>query len=335
MPLPTEFELIERYFAPLARLYPGAYGLRDDAAVIHPAAGYELAVKTDTVVSGIDFPADTASEIVARKALRVNLSDLAAKGARPCAYLIDLVVPVSLEETWIAGFAAGLAKDQIEFGVVLIGGDTSSTRGPTVIAVTLLGEVPNGGMIRRGGAQPNDFVFVTGTIGDASLGLKVLQATLPGLDRSAAEFLLSRYRLPQPRVALGPRLVGLATAAIDISDGLIADLRHVCEVSGLDAILESEALPLSPAAREAIAAHPRLLATALTGGDDYEVLFTAPETAISRIVELSGTLDIPITRIGRMKKPLRAGEPRVAVLDASGRPLTFASEGWTHFGAHT
>lgn len=334
MPLPSEFELIARYFAPLAQSYPGAYGLRDDAAVISPAPGNELVVKTDTIVSDIDFPADTSPELIARKALRVNLSDLAAKGARPRAYLVDLVVPHDLEEAWIAGFAAGLAKDQAEFGITLIGGDTSSTSGPTVISVTLLGEVPSGRIIRRGGAQPNDLVFVTGTIGDAALGLKVLQATLPGLDRFAAEHLLSRYRLPQPRVALGPRLIGLATAGLDISDGLIADLRHVCEVSGLDAILEREALPLSPAAREAIAAHPRLLATALTGGDDYEVLFTAAESSLSGIVELSRALEIPIGRIGRMIKPLRADEARVAVFDASGRPMVFASEGWTHFGAH-
>ena len=233
----SEFELIARYFAPLARSFPGAYGLLDDAAVISPSIGTELVVKTDTVVSGVDFPPDTAPELVARKAVRVNLSDLAAKGARPRAYLLDFVAPATIDEPWIAGFAAGLAKDQGEFGIALIGGDMSSTSGPAVIAVTMLGEAPIGCLLRRGGAQPGDLLFVTGTIGDAALGLRVLQGALPALECTAAEFLLNRYRLPQPRVALGPELIGLATAGIDVSDGLVADLRHICSVSRLDAII--------------------------------------------------------------------------------------------------
>lgn len=334
MSLPSEFELIARYFAPLARSFPGAYGLLDDAAVISPSAGTELVVKTDAVVSGVDFPPATSPELVARKALRVNLSDLAAKGARPRAYLVDLVIPAAVDETWIAGFATGLAKDQAEFGIALIGGDMSSTSGPAVISVMMLGEAPTGRILRRGGARADDLVFVTGTIGDAALGLRVLQDALPTLEPSAADFLLNRYRLPQPRVGLGPELIGLATAGIDVSDGLIADLRHLCEVSSLDVIVERESLPLSAAARRVTARDPRHLATALTGGDDYEVLFTAPEAATSRLTALSHELAIPISRIGRMTKPLRAGESRVVVLDASGSPLVFEAEGWTHFGDH-
>ena len=330
----NEFELIARYFAPLARAFPGAYGLLDDAAVISPSAGTELVVKTDTIVSGIDFPPDTAADLIARKALRVNLSDLAAKGARPRAYLVDLVIPVVVDEAWIAGFAAGLAQDQAEYGVALIGGDMSSTSGPAVIAVCALGEVPIGGIIRRGGARADDVVFVTGTIGDAALGLSVLRAALPALDSSSACFLLNRYRMPQPRVALGPELVGLATAGIDISDGLIADLHHLCRVTGLDAIVEAESVPLSSAARTAIDGDPRRFTAALTGGDDYELLFAAPRAAAVRIGELSRRLSIPITPIGRMAKPLQDGKPRVAVLDALGRSLVFASEGWAHFGEY-
>jgi thiamine-monophosphate kinase len=331
----SEFELIAKYFAPLARSFPGAYGLLDDAAVISPSTGTELVVKTDTIVSGVDFPPDTAPVFIARKAVRVNLSDLAAKGARPRAYLVDLVVPAAIDETWIAGFAAGLAKDQAEFGIALIGGDMSSTSGPVVITVTMLGEAPIGRLLRRGGAQPDDLLFVTGTIGDAALGLCTLEGALPALDCAAAEFLLNRYRLPRPRVALGPELIGLATAGIDVSDGLIADARHLCAVSSLDTIIECELLPLSPAGRAAIAGSPRHLVTALTGGDDYEVLFTAPETAASRIAEVSQTFGIPINPIGRMARPLRAGDPRVVVLDASSHPLVFESEGWTHFGGES
>jgi thiamine-monophosphate kinase len=331
--LPGEFDLIERYFAPLARAFPGACDLLDDVAVISPAAGNELVVKTDIIVGGIDFPPDAPADVVARKALRVNLSDLAAKGAVPRAYLLDLVLPDTVDEAWIAAFAAGLAHDQVEYGVHLIGGDTSATSGPITVAVSALGEAPIGRIIRRGGAQSGDTVFVTGTIGDAALGLAVLRAELPALDAASAAFLLDRYRLPQPRVALGPRLIGVATATIDVSDGLVADLHHLSTVSRLSAIIEARSVPLSRAARAAIAGDPRRIATSLTGGDDYEIIFTAPAAAAVRIAELSRSSGVPITPIGRMAPPAEVGQPRVVVLDERGQPLEFASEGWTHFGA--
>jgi thiamine-monophosphate kinase len=330
--LPSEFELIARYFAPLARAFPGAYGLLDDAAVISPASGNELVAKTDIIVGGVDFLPDAAADVVARKGLRVNLSDLAAKGATPRAYLLDLVLPDTVDEAWIAAFVAGLAHDQAEYGVHLIGGDTSSTSGPITIAVSALGEAPIGRIIRRGGAQPDDTVFVTGTIGDAALGLAVSRAALPALDAASAAFLLDRHRLPQPRVALGPRLIGIATAAIDVSDGLVADLRHVCAASRLAAVVEARSVPLSPAAQVAISGDPQRLATALTGGDDYEILFTAPPAAAGRISELSRSSGVPITPIGRMAAPSEINQPSVVVLDDRAQPLRFASEGWTHFG---
>jgi thiamine-monophosphate kinase len=329
--LPDEFELIARYFAPLARAFPGAYGLLDDAAVISPASGNELVVKSDTIVGGIDFlPADPP-DLIARKALRVNLSDLAAKGAVPRAYLLDLVLPNTVDEPWIATFAAGLAHDQAEYGMHLIGGDMSSTSGPITIAVTAFGEAPVGRIIRRGGAQGDDIVFVTGTIGDAALGLSVLGAGATTLDVASSTFLVDRYRLPEPRTALGPQLIGIATAGLDVSDGLVADLRHICEVSCLAAVIEARSVPLSPAARIAIAGDSRCLATALTGGDDYEILFTAPSAASDRIGELSRSFGVPITPLGRMTVLSGADQPRVVVLDNLGRPLHFASEGWTHF----
>ena len=328
----SEFEIVARYFAPLAHAWPGAYGLLDDAAVISPAPGNELVVKTDAIVSGVDFPAETTPDLIARKALRVNLSDLAAKGARPRAYLLDLIVPGALEEAWFAEFAAGLARDQREYGVTLIGGDTSSTPGPIVVAVSAFGEARAGRIIRRGGAQPGDALFVTGTVGDAALGLGVLQGTCSAISGPSASFLVDRYRIPQPRVGLGPALVGLATAAIDVSDGLVADLRHLCEVSQVDAVIDAELVPLSPAAQEAIAGDSGRLIGALTGGDDYELLFSARPGAMESIRELSRSLGVPITRIGQTASALQAGKPHLTVRDAAGRPLAFAAEGWTHFG---
>jgi thiamine-monophosphate kinase len=330
--LPSEFELIARYFAPLARDFPGAYGLLDDAAVITPASDNELVVKTDTIVGGIDFLPDDPANLIARKGLRVNLSDLAAKGAVPRAYLLDLVLPNTVDEAWIAAFVTGLARDQAEYDIHLIGGDMSSTSGPITIAVTAFGEAPIGQIIRRGRAQAGDTIFVTGTIGDGALGLSVLSSALPSLDAGSAAFLVDRYRLPQPRVALGPQLIGIATAGLDVSDGLVADLRHLCAVSRLDAVIEAGSVPLSPAARVAISGDPQRLAIALTGGDDYELLFTAPPAAATRIGELSRSFATPITPIGRMTALTRGDQPRVVVLDNVGRPLSFASEGWTHFG---
>jgi thiamine-monophosphate kinase len=329
--LPNEFELIARYFAPLARGFTGAYGLLDDVALIAPASGNELAVKTDIIVAGIDFLPDDPANLVARKALRVNLSDLAAKGATPRTYLLGLVLPNTVDEAWIADFAAGLAHDQAEYGIHLIGGDMSSTSGPITIAVTAMGEAPIGRVVRRGGAQPGDTVFVTGTIGDAALGLSVLRAAPPSLDAASAAFLVDRHRLPQPRVSLGPQLIGIATAALDVSDGLIADLRHICAVSHVSAVIEASSVPLSPAARVAIDGDPQRLATVLTGGDDYEILFTAPPAAAARIGVLSQLFDTPIAPIGCMTALSEAAQPGVVVLDNTGRPLSFASEGWTHF----
>jgi thiamine-monophosphate kinase len=328
----SEFELVARYFAPLARAFPGAYGLLDDAAVISPSAGHELVVKTDTIVGGIDFPPEEPAGVVARKALRVNLSDLAAKGATARAYLVDLIVPRTVDEAWIAAFARGLAQDQAQYGVHLIGGDMSSTPGPITITITAIGEVPVGKIIRRGGAQASDSIFVTGTIGDAALGLSLLRLPQSSLDQTLTDFLIDRYRLPQPRVFLGPHLIGIASAGLDISDGLVADLKHICTVSHLSAVVESPAIPLSHAARGAIGGDPQSLAAALTGGDDYEILFTASPAAATQIQDLSRMLRTPITPIGHMTALAPAGsQPEVMVYDATGRRLRFASEGWTHF----
>ena len=326
-----EFELIARYFAPLAKGFPGAYGLLDDAAVITPLPGHELVAKTDAIVGGVHFLLDDPPDLIARKALRVNLSDLAAKGAVPRAYMLDIMLPKTVTEEWIAAFARGLAQDQDAYRVHLIGGDTDSTPGPVTIAIMVFGDVATGRMLRRGGARDGDTVFVTGTIGDAALGLKVLRGKLAHLDTKAANFLVDRYRLPRPRVTLGPRLIGLATAALDVSDGLLADLQHICEVSELAAVIEAPRVPLSTAARAALATSSERITTVLTGGDDYEILFTAPPVALNELTELSQMLDVPITAIGRMESQSIGKETQVTVLDESGESLTFDRSGWTHF----
>jgi len=329
--LPGEFQLISRYFAPLAKGFPGAFGLLDDAAVIVPAAGHDLVAKTDAIVGGVHFLPDDPPDLVARKALRVNLSDLAAKGAIPRAYMLDLVLPGSVDEEWVAAFARGLAQDQGEYGVHLIGGDTDSTPGPIVVAIMAFGEVASGQLLRRRGARVGDIIYVSGTVGDAALGLAILRDGLATPDEISAAFLVERYRLPLPRVALGPRLIALASATIDISDGLIADLRHICEVSDVAAIVEASRIPLSPAARAVVSADPARLAAALTGGDDYEILFTAPPAAAGSLADLAREVAVPITAIGRVTATATESHGRVSTLNAMGEPLLFSTEGWTHF----
>ena len=329
--LPGEFELIGRYFAPLARGFPGAFGLLDDAAVIAPLPGHELVAKTDAIVGGVHFLHDDPPDLIARKGLRANLSDLAAKGAVARAYMLDIMLPKTITEEWIAAFARGLAEDQHEYGVHLIGGDTDSTPGPVAVVIMAFGDVETGRMLPRGGARAGDTVFVTGAIGDAALGLAVLRGDLRIADTNAAHFLVDRYRLPLPRVSLGPRLIGIANAAIDVSDGLLADLGHLCEASALAAVIEAPRVPLSSAVRAVVATDAWRITTVLTGGDDYEILFTAPAKAIDELAELSRTLEVPITGIGRMRSPSSGEQGQITVLDESGEPLILDRTGWTHF----
>lgn len=321
-----EFALIARYFAPLSRGVPGAYDLTDDAAWIRAEPGLDWVVKTDAIVAGVHFLPDDPPDLVARKALRVNLSDLAAKGAVPRFYLLDTVLPKDIDEAWIAGFASGLAADQDEFGVKLIGGDTTATPGALTLAVMALGQVEAGRMLRRGTAQDGDDVYVSGTLGDAALGLLVLRGGLMRLSPASRDFLVDRYRLPQPRVKLGPALLDMANAAMDVSDGLVADLGHICETSGLGAVVDEPNVPLSPAAREAVREHPALISAVLAGGDDYELLFTAPPAARERVAALARKLELPITRIGAV----RSGSG-VKVLREDGSERALDAAGWQHF----
>ncbi len=321
-----EFSLIAGIFAPLARDAPGAFGLTDDAALVQVPVGRRRVVTNDMIVSGVHFLADDPPALVGRKLLRINLSDLAAMGATPRAYLLAIAVPRGMEEGWLGEFARGLGEDQTAYGVSLIGGDTVATDGPLTASVTALGEVRDGGELLRAGARPGDLVFVSGTLGDAALGLMALRGELKGVDGADRDALAERYRLPRPRVALGQRLSGLAHAAIDVSDGLVADLGHICDCSGVGAEIEVARLPLSTAARVAVGAAPALMSAALSGGDDYEIAFTCSADAATEVAAVSDALDLPITRIGRVVKG--AG---VAVVDENGEVINVKSTGYRHF----
>jgi thiamine-monophosphate kinase len=319
-----EFERIARFLAPLAA--PGALGLRDDVALIDGPPGEEYVLKTDAIVEGVHFLTDDPPGQVAQKLLRVNLSDLAAKGAAPVGYLLMTALPPSRDEAWLAAFAQGLAADQATYGIGLLGGDSVATAGPVTLSVTAIGKVPAGRAVLRSGAQAGDLVFVSGTLGDGALGLAALRGGLDPLAPAHRAFLADRYRLPQPRLSLGRRLVGIAHAMMDISDGLVADLGHICAASGVGAEVEAARLPLSAAARAAIAADPARLMAALSGGDDYELLFTAAPAAEGAIAALSREIGVSLTRIGRIE----AGSS-VSVLDPTGAPMPVPVGGYRHF----
>jgi thiamine-monophosphate kinase len=326
MARPGEFELIERYFRPLAGA-PGALSLTDDAAVYEPPAGEEVVLKADLIAENIHFFADDPPRSIASKALRVNLSDLAAKGAVPVGYLLSLALKPDWTEAWIAGFAAGLALDQERFDVTLFGGDTSRASGGTVVSIAAIGRIPVGRIVRRNGARPGDAVFVSGTIGDAALGLRIRLGTLDAMPAGgSADHLLDRYLHPQPRIALAPVIRNHASASMDVSDGLVGDLGHICRQSRVAAEIDAAAVPLSAGARALVAADPTALETALTGGDDYEILATVAAERAEAFADAAAAAGVPVTRIGR----IAAGEPRVTVLGADG-PLRFGHASHVHF----
>ena len=324
----TEDQLISRFFAPLAT-HPGARGLTDDAATLSVPAGAHLVVTTDALVADIHFLADDDPDLIARKALRVNLSDLAAKGAQPYAYTLCLALPPGWREDWLVRFAEGLAVDGLEFSFALLGGDTVKTTGPLTIAVNAFGLVPSDHIPRRDGARPGDTLYVSGSIGDGALGLLARRRAqaLAGLSELERDYLARRYLLPQPRTALAPAVLSHASASMDISDGLVGDLAKLLRASGASADLELGAVPLSPAAQAACKLDSGLLETALTGGDDYEILCAVPfeqRVAFEAAAQESG---VPVTPIGTVTSGHRA--PRW--LDDEGEELHFARGSFSHF----
>jgi thiamine-monophosphate kinase len=318
-----EFERIADYFAPLAAGYPDAFGLTDDAALISPGAGWSLVVTTDTIVEGVHYIGDEPADMIARKLLRVSLSDLAGMGASPHAYTLNVALPREIPDQWLASFVSGLKRDQGEFDIHLIGGDSVSTTGPTVLSATLFGLVAEGRAVRRAGASVGDGIFVSGTIGDGALGLKVANGSIELADEKAAREIAERYRVPQPRCSLGLRLAEVATAGADVSDGLLADIGHIAAASGVGAEIVLDRVPLSSSGRQILTLHPDLLHLVVTGGDDYEVVFTSSQALV--VSDISRQIGLPITQVGTI-----VGGQGVKVLDSQGDTVPFDKLGYRH-----
>ena len=321
----AEDRLIARHFKPLAT-HPGALGLSDDAAFITPPAGCDLVLKTDAIIGGVHFFADDAADTVASKALRVNLSDLAAKGARPLGFLVSLALPSDIGDAWLEQFAEGLRADSVLYACPLFGGDTDRTPGPIMVSVAMFGSVPEGTMVRRAGARPGDRVFVSGTIGDAALGLHVRKGADWRLSDLQRQQLVSRYLLPQPRNALAEAVRLHASAAMDVSDGLAGDLTKLTRVSQVSATVEAARVPLSDAGRAAVAFDSSLLETALTGGDDFEIVCTVPPDKADSFRAAAMTARVAVTDIG----VIAPGEG-THFLGPDGEPLKFKRLSFSHF----
>lgn len=315
-----EFELIGQLLKPLAKRFPGALDLGDDAALVDVPAGRQLVIAKDAMVAGVHFFLNDPADTVAQKLLRVNLSDLAAMGAEPLAYLTVIARPKELGNGWLEDFTNGLADDQQRFGLSLIGGDIVSTPGPLMLSCTILGLVETGRALRRAAALPGDTIWVSGTLGDAALGLRVIKGLAATEDE--AFYLIERYRRPQPRIDLGRRLVDIAHAAIDVSDGLLADLQHILDQSTAGARIEAAKLPTSEVAHGL----PGWLEAAMGGGDDYELLFTAAPDATPRIDGIARELGLRLTAIGQI-----VADKGLEVIDEKGAALEVQGRGWRHF----
>ncbi len=324
-----EDKLIARFFKPLAT-HPGALALTDDTALFEPPAGHDLVLTADAVTGGVHFFPDDPPDAIARKALRVNLSDLAAKGAKPLGFLLTLGLPADIGDNWLEKFSSGLRADAETFTCPLFGGDTVLTPGPVSVSIFAFGSVPKGKMVRRHGARAGDRIIVTGTIGDAALGLAVRKnsgmAQAWKLDAPALEHLSNRYLLPQPRVTLAEIVQQHASAAMDVSDGLVGDLGKLCAASAVSAEIEVASVPLSEAARRALAADEKLVETILTGGDDYEIVCALKSDAVPAFRARAAKADIAVTDIGTIVDG--TGEPRF--IGANG-PLSFARKSFSHF----
>jgi thiamine-monophosphate kinase len=321
-----EDDLIARYFKPLAAA-PGALDLTDDAAILQ-AGGDDIVVTTDAVVAGVHFLPDDPPDTVARKALRVNLSDLAAKGAEPAGFVLTLALR-DVNETWLAPFARALGEDADQFGCPLLGGDTVSTPGPAMISVTAFGRLPLGKMVRRSTARVGDTLVVTGTIGDATLGLAILKEEQGPLesDATARAALIERYRVPRPRVALARAVRNHASAAMDVSDGLMGDLAKLCGASNVSAVVEAAALPLSAPAGTWLASDPSLVTRLVSGGDDYEILCTVPENRLAAFEAAARSAGVSVSVIGRIV----AGKAAPRLVDAGNREIPLDRQSYSHF----
>jgi thiamine-monophosphate kinase len=335
----SEQHLISKYFAPLAG--PGGLGLLDDAALLAPPSGTELVLTADALIAGVHFFAEDPAEKIAGKALAVNLSDLAAKGADPLGFLLTLALPSDWTPDWLAAFSRGLGEMAALSNCPLLGGDTVATPGPLTLSITALGSVPAGKLVRRTTARPGDALYVSGTIGDAALGLALRKSQVTGeqkpawaqnLDPEQCEALIDRYLSPRPRKSLVFALRACASAAMDVSDGLIGDLRAMMRASGattqvdLRAQVDLRRIPLSAAASAAFHADPYLLDAIMCGGDDYEILCAAPIAEAARFEALAQTTGVTVARIG-----FAASGSAEAFVGFDGQPRAFDRDRFSHF----
>lgn len=324
--LETEFDLIARLFAPLSDTAHGL-NLTDDVGLV-PQSDGRSCVTSDMIVAGVHFLPDDPPDLIARKLVRVNVSDLCAKGAVPTACLLSAAFNRDRETAWLDAFTGGLAQDLDAYGLTLIGGDTVRTPGPDTFSLTAFGQTGEGGLVRRTGAQAGDNLYVTGTIGDAGLGLMILRGDLGPVALGTRTRLEGRYHLPQPRMDFGKALPGFASAALDVSDGLVADTAHLAETSGLAAQIEFDRVPLSSSSSRVVKKDPSLHLSLLGTGDDYEILFAAPAGAADAIAEASGLSETPVTRIGTL---LEGAAGDVTVVDAQGDAMEIMVSGFKHF----
>ncbi len=325
----NEDKLIARHFMPIAR-HPGALGLIDDAAMLSLSAGHDLVVTTDAIVGGVHFFRDDPADAIARKALRVNLSDLAAKGANPAGFVLTLAIPKGVNEAWLAAFSRALGADAKRYGCPLLGGDTVHTPGPLTVSITAFGVLPSGTMVRRDRARVGDHVLVSGTIGDAALGLQLRRSSKATqrwkLSARERAHLAQRYLLPEPRKTLAPTVRKFATAAMDVSDGLAGDLGKLCRASGVAAVVDVSRVPLSAAAKKASQASSKWLAIALSGGDDYEIVCAVRPNRLAAFQSAARALGVAVTDIGRIVRGSGA-----SFRLPNGNALTFARASFSHF----
>jgi len=311
---------------------PGGLGFRDDCAVLTPRLGTDLVLKTDPIAEGVHFLPDDTPEDIAWKALAVNVSDLAAKGARPLAYLMALSFPSAPTRSWLTRFAGGLAQAQAAFGCTLLGGDTDRRQGPITISVTVLGEVETGAMVRRATARPGDLLYVSGSIGDAALGLRLCRE--PGLEQvwgiaaEQAAALIARYRRPLPRLALGPALRAHASASMDLSDGLVKDLGRMLRASEVSGLLQLPRVPLSEAVSVVVRKEPAQLSQLAAAGDDYEILAAVPPVSAAAFEREARAAGVSVTQIGHVGPAAKAP---LTISDADGNDVQMQSGGWDHF----
>jgi len=324
----SETGIIERFFAPLAKNTPGAFDLQDDAGLIAPREGMELVLTTDMIVEGVHYLESATPRDIAYKALGVNVSDLCAKGADPSVYLLSIALSGAPDPAWLEGLREGFAEAQSDFGCTLLGGDTVHTPGPMALSITAAGFVPEGHMVHRSGARQGDHVYVTGTIGDAALGLKLLQgAGADHLSAEQTEFLTRRYWRPQPRMAAISMVRAHANAAMDISDGLVGDFTKLCAASKLGGIINAADVPLSDAAAHWLAGEPERQGDILTGGDDYEVLMCVSEKNISAFESDCASSGLQISSIGCIASQSEG----FRVLGEDGKTLKFDHPSYDHF----